>query len=316
MEIAFDVPATLENFQEAGYLAANPDVAAAVRSRSIGAREHFESHGRKEGRRIYRTDWIAKAQAEKIKALEPHLKLEMPHIRRGAKYDFLTDHLREQTGIVGTHAVSSNHYDENVRKLIDENPNGLLLDCGSGRRSVYYTNVINYEIVDYESTDILGVGEALPFKDDAFDAVISVAVLEHVRDPFVCAAEIVRVLKPGGKLLCCVPFLQPYHGYPHHYYNMTGQGLRALFERRMEIDDLRVVESVLPIWSLTWIVQSWANGLNGRTREEFLSMPLRELLSMPADLLNRSWVKELPTEKNFELASATMLFAHKPQPLR
>jgi hypothetical protein len=26
-----------------------------------------------------------------------------------------------------------------------------------------------------------------------------------------------------------VPFLQPLHGYPHHYYNMTGEGLRNLF---------------------------------------------------------------------------------------
>ncbi|HEX3450908.1 MAG TPA: methyltransferase domain-containing protein, partial [Isosphaeraceae bacterium] len=65
--------------------------------------------------------------------------------------------------------------------------------------------------------------------DDAFDAVISVPVLEQVRDPFTAAKEITRVLKPGGKLFCCVRFLQPFHGYPNHYYNMTHVGLASLF---------------------------------------------------------------------------------------
>jgi SAM-dependent methyltransferase len=209
--------------------------------------------------------------------------------------------------------VSSNSYDPYGIALVEEFKDGLILDCGAGRRSIYYPNVVNFEIVDYSSTDIIGVGEFLPFKDASFEAVISVAVLEHVRDPFQCAGEIVRVLKPGGKLLCCVPFLQPVHGYPHHYYNMTPQGLRALFERRLHIDDQKVVDSILPIWSLTWIVKSWAEGLRGTAREAFLSTPLRDLLGSPIDLLDREWVRLLPVEKNFELASATLLFGRKPR---
>jgi len=235
----------------------------------------------------------------------------MPHVRRGVKYDFLTEALRTETGIVETNAVSSNNYDGHVEHLIDEFSDGWILDCGAGRRPIYYPNVINYEIVDYDTTDIIGVGEALPFNDKSFDAVISIAVLEHVRDPFTCASELVRVLKPGGKLLCCVPFLQPLHGYPHHYYNMTGQGLRALFDQKLTIDDHLVIDSILPIWSLTWIAKSWAEGLPDQAREEFLSMQMRELMANPGELLGRSWVRQLPAQKNFELASATMLFAHK-----
>jgi hypothetical protein len=133
-----------------------------------------------------------------------------------------------------------------------------------------------------------------------------------VRHPFRAAAELVRVLKPGGQLICSVPFLQPLHGYPHHYYNMSPQGLRALFERNLEIDDHKVIDSMLPIWSLTWIVQSWANGLSGNTRRQFLDLSLRDLLDQPNVFLDKPWVRELRTEKNFELASATILFAHKP----
>jgi SAM-dependent methyltransferase len=313
MGIPIDVLATRENFDDAAYLAANPDVADAWRKRLIKSpRHHFEAYGQREGRRLRVAHAIEQLRADKLRRVEPLLKLDMPHVRRGAKYDFLTEELRRETGIVETTAFSSHDYDADALQLIAEFSDGLILDCGAGQKPTYHPNVVNYEIVDYESTDVLGVAESLPFKDRSFDAVISIAVLEHVRDPFTCAAEIARVLKPGGKLLCCVPLLEPLHGYPHHYYNMTGQGLRALFERHLQVDSQFVRDSTLPIWSLTWIVQKWAEGLSGRTREQFLALPLRDLLAEPTRFLDRPWVRELSNEKNFELAAATMLVAHKP----
>ena len=307
------IRATPDNFDELSYLRANPDVAAAVKAGTCkSGRAHFDYCGWNEARRQESNDGILAAQSVKIARLTPHLKLGMPHVRRGIKYDFLTDGLRHETGIVDTDAVSANGYDEYGLALIDEFADDLILDCGAGRRDLYYTNVVNVEIVDYASTDIIGVCESLPFHDDTFAAVICVAVLEHVRNPFRAAAEIVRVRRPGGKLLCCVPFLQPVHGYPHHYYNMTPQGLRALFDRQLRIDDQKVIYSILPVWSLRWIVNSWADGLEGQTRTEFLELRLRDLLASPLELLERPWVRELSEAKNWELASASLLFAHKP----
>ncbi|MCC1492360.1 bifunctional 2-polyprenyl-6-hydroxyphenol methylase/3-demethylubiquinol 3-O-methyltransferase UbiG [Cognatishimia sp. F0-27] len=44
-----------------------------------------------------------------------------------------------------------------------------------------------------------GVGEALPYEDGVFDAVVCVDVLEHVADLDQTLAEVARVLKPGGR---------------------------------------------------------------------------------------------------------------------
>ncbi len=44
----------------------------------------------------------------------------------------------------------------------------------------------------------IGVGEALPYEDGAFDAVVCVDVLEHVADLQKTLHEVARVLRPGG----------------------------------------------------------------------------------------------------------------------
>ena len=48
-------------------------------------------------------------------------------------------------------------------------------------------------------------GEALPFADASFDLVFALDVLEHISDDRAAAAELMRVLRPGGTLLATVP---------------------------------------------------------------------------------------------------------------
>ena len=308
-EIATDL-----NFDEKAYLRANPDVANAVSDGTIeSGRIHFEYFGKHENRKLNLSlSAISDAKKRKLQRIRPLLRADMQYIETSSCYDFLTDELRSDFNIVDTDAVSSNGYDGYVMKLIEKYENGLMLDCGAGKRPVYFDNVVNFEIADYETTDVRGVGEVLPFFDNAFDAVLSIAVLEHVKDPFLCAKEISRVLKPGGELMCCVPFLRPLHGYPHHYYNMTSQGLENLFADYLIVDEITVYESILPIWSLTWILRSWAEGLQEKTRDDFMHMRVADLMGSPDMYLDMPFVKELPKEKNLELASATVVFAHKP----
>jgi len=47
--------------------------------------------------------------------------------------------------------------------------------------------------------------QQLPFRDESFDATTSLAVLQLIPDPPATLAEIVRVLKPGGRVAIMVP---------------------------------------------------------------------------------------------------------------
>ena len=46
--------------------------------------------------------------------------------------------------------------------------------------------------------------EAIPFPDASFDIVMAAHVLEHLPDPLCGLREMVRVLRPGGRILFCV----------------------------------------------------------------------------------------------------------------
>jgi SAM-dependent methyltransferase len=65
-----------------------------------------------------------------------------------------------------------------------------------------------------------GAGEHLPFQNDSFDLVLSHEVLEHVQDDRQTIREIVRVLRPGGRLvLFC-----PNRGYPFETHGIFWRG--------------------------------------------------------------------------------------------
>ncbi len=319
-EIHLQETPTDQTFDEEGYLAANPDVAAAVLARKLkSGLTHFRKFGRAEGRRQYvpaaRRQSAAKAipgaRAEKMRRLSPLLSRPPLTMDAEGRAVYLTPDLLKTYDICETDRVSENGYDDETVQMIQAAEEGLFLDVGAGNRPIYYSNVVNYEIVDYATTDVLGVGEELPFRDDSFDGVISIAVLEHVKNPFRCAAELARVLKPGGWLKCCVPFLQPLHGYPHHYFNMTHEGLRTLFEPYIAVERQEVTPPTHPVWAIAWQLRDWANALPPAARRQFLRERVSDLITHPAALLQKSWARELPMEKQFDLAAATILIGRK-----
>ncbi|MFC1733289.1 class I SAM-dependent methyltransferase [candidate division KSB1 bacterium] len=207
--------------------------------------------------------------------------------------------------------VSSNFYDNQALNLINKYKKQLILDNGSGLRDTYYKNIINLEIEDFPTTDVVGSCDNLPFRSESFDVVFSFAVLEHVKDPFKCASEIERVLKPGGMFYVAVPFLQPFHAYPDHYYNMTLNGLKNLFSEKSSIIDSGVPKSGLPVWALNWFLNSYVKGLPIGVRERFLNMQVKDFLDDPRSYYKENFVRKLNPESIQELACVNYVIGKK-----
>ncbi len=65
---------------------------------------------------------------------------------------------------------------------------------------------------------IAAAGEHIPFAADTFDVVLSHEVLEHVADDGLCLREMVRVAKPGGRiLLFCPNRWYPFETHGHYW---------------------------------------------------------------------------------------------------
>ena len=52
---------------------------------------------------------------------------------------------------------------------------------------------------------VQGIGESLPFTNGAFDFVLSNEVIEHVQDDRLVVREMVRVTRPGGRIVIFCP---------------------------------------------------------------------------------------------------------------
>lgn len=123
-----------------------------------------------------------------------------------------------------------NPYPPYFLELLSAMPQGAVaLDAGGGDRQVGDERLFNLEYLPYTAPDVYGDGLCQPFHDDAFDLILSQAVLEHVPDPQRAVDELHRILKPGGTMYVEIAFTQPLHAVPSHYFNVTPFGAEHLF---------------------------------------------------------------------------------------
>jgi 2-polyprenyl-3-methyl-5-hydroxy-6-metoxy-1,4-benzoquinol methylase len=125
-----------------------------------------------------------------------------------------------------------------VRAHLDRlDPGTRVLDvgCGEGVLVEEYASRLAIEGVDANyASDRVRQGSllALPFPDGAFDCVVCLDVLEHLRheDQARALGEIRRVLKPGGQLLLSLPNLA--HLQSRIHFLFTGRLIRTASETK------------------------------------------------------------------------------------
>lgn len=133
-----------------------------------------------------------------------------------------------------------------IHKLPDDL---VVLDVG-GRYQPYRPlltgKICKYLALDVQRTqfvDVLGSGEAIPFRDNAFDLVIATQVFEYFQRPEQAAKEIHRVLKPGGSFLASFAAVAP-RFVDEERWRYLPLGLKALFSSFSQLQILPEVSSL------------------------------------------------------------------------
>jgi SAM-dependent methyltransferase len=186
---------------------------------------------------------------------------------------------------------------------------GKVLNAGAGTRDV--SHLVDGDLVTQDiclsadgrrAIDIHAPLDRIPVEDDHFDAIICIAVLEHVEDPAGVMAEFHRVLKPGGHVIASVPFLQPEHKVPTDFQRYTRDGLvRLVTHHGFEVVSVKALFTVYH--TLHWIAWEWLH------LRDTLGYRLLRLVVMPALAI----AARRATVSSDRLASAFQVVARKPR---
>lgn len=140
--------------------------------------------------------------------------------------------------------------------------NQIVVEIGSGTVTVDDPCIIRTDAVLTPYVDVVADAHALPFLPASVDYIFSLAVFEHLRNPFQASQSIYDVLKDGGYVYHDCSFIVPYHGYPHHYFNATKQGMEQVFQQftrlRQSVAPFQMPSFALELYIHSYLAHSHA----------------------------------------------------------
>lgn len=174
-----------------------------------------------------------------------------------------------------------------ARTLAAHGPDAAVVNLGSGPLGLPgRPDLINVDIAAFERVDVCADATDLPFRSGSVDCLVNLAMLEHVADADRVAAEMERVLRPGGEFFCFVPFMQPLHAAPSDFRRWTADGARGLFGA-LEVRQVGVGAGPTSGW--LWVTVEWlalALSFGNATLRDCLALALM-LILFPVKHLDR-----------------------------
>jgi SAM-dependent methyltransferase len=135
-------------------------------------------------------------------------------------------------------------------------PGTVMIDFGCGEMP--YVDIMRQMKIDYRGADIGDTGSLkidrngrVPVPDGSAGAVLSIQVLEHVRDLDAYCSEIRRLLSDDGVLLLSTHGTWLYHPHPEDHRRWTRTGLIAdLSDRGLVVEEVQAIVGPLATTTL------------------------------------------------------------------
>lgn len=202
--------------------------------------------------------------------------------------------------------IAEFNLDQSIREL-----EGFKLHLGSGNVPCNDDNVISADILPNANVDVVCEAEFLPFRDDSFVYIESGAVFEHLFSPLDAIAEVKRILKPNGSFYIDTAFMQSYHGFPSHYFNMTAQAIETFLVGDFCLEYAGVPISGSPAIALQNLLIRFLENIPQTDRNKLFAMNVSDFNQFLLDRDNQIHLYSSMTEHSRRAMAASIVVKGK-----
>jgi SAM-dependent methyltransferase len=124
-----------------------------------------------------------------------------------------------------------------ISSRLDARLHILEIGAGAGTSSIFLTNydISRTDLIDSNPGLVRAGVDAhnLPEMDETYDSVIGLHTLHHLADPIVALKEMLRVLKPDGKIILIEPYVS---AFSYLIYRIFHQEDTSIYLRKNHFD--------------------------------------------------------------------------------